>query len=349
MGLILGSFPGFHPNIILNLFSEKTQLFGLVFGSLFTSIIPGILMVPTSEMTPLLLPSQCAVQKGKMQEAIMSFVGGALLGCFLFLLTFPLYSFFIHFNSFLKRATLPFLIFTISLTISKSKNSLKALLFFLISGVYGIFMFSSGIDSNSLLGAHFTAMFGLVGLLVSEKIPIQKVTEAKINLNFPQAFTGFIGGLLISLFPAITPAQVYVILILFFGASSKGLAAAGALTLSSFLFSFQSLIFFGKGRMATVEKIGAFNPDLIAIYALFSFFMIFLFSRYFVKFVNQISKFREVSLIFILSCLIFFYPKALHFAVFSLILGLIANKYEVERVHLMGSLLLPTILWYLKL
>ena len=306
-------------------------------------------MVPSGEMGPILLPGQKAVQEGKMQEAIMNFIGGALLACVLFSLTYPFYSYFIHFETLLKKLILPFLIFTITFTIAKSKNSLKALILFIISGLYGVWMLNSGIDGNVLLGAHFTAMFGLAGLLVSERIPKQEINKTKISLNFPQAFSGFIGGILISLFPAITPAQAYVIILLMFGNSAKGLTAAGSLTLSSFLFSFQSLLFFGKGRMAIVEAIGFFDFSSVVFYALLAFFIVLIFCRYFIKFINQIPKLKEIAVLLIFISLILFYPEALPFACFSLILGLSAYHFNIERVHLTGSLLLPTILWYLKL
>jgi len=229
-----------------------------------------------------------------------------------------------------------------------SKKPGTALIVFLLSGVYGYIILNSGIDSNIVLGAHFTAMFGLAGLMMSSRIPTQTIKRPRVILDFPAAVVGFLGGLLISLFPAVTPAQVYTVLLLVFGQGAKGLSAAGSLASSSFFLSFQSLAYLGKGRMATVETIRHFAFGDVLAYAALAYGIILITSKSLVQIVNRIRNIRGLMMLLVLLGVAVFYKEALPIALFSLLLGLIPYKLGTERVHLMGSLIVPTILWYLQ-
>ncbi|MBR9681136.1 MAG: hypothetical protein GOU98_04940 [Candidatus Altiarchaeota archaeon] len=342
----MGSLPGFHSNLVLSFFDD-ISLFQVVLGSLFTSIIPALLMVPIGEMAPVLLLGQEATKKGKMQIAISEFSSGAFFGGILFFLLLPIYSFFIQISDILLKLTPYFLVFTVVLTLMKSLSTKKALFVFLVSGVYGYIILNFGLDSNLVLGAHFSSMFGLVGLFLSEKIPKQTILKPKVSFDFVPSFVGTIGGLLISLFPAITPAQVYVVLLLVFGVGARGLYAAGALTISSFLFSFQSLVVFGKGRMASVEVIKYLPYGNLVFYLVFSYVFLIFFSQAITKLINYIPNLREVMLVGLLLLCYVVYGNVGLIVVFSFLLGFLPLLLGVERVHLMGSLLLPTILYYI--
>jgi TctA family transporter len=347
IGVVLGALPGFHPNLALNLPLASGELFQLVLGSIFASAIPAMLMVPTGEMAPVLLPGQAAARKGKIQEAIGRFAGGALLGAMLFFVCYPLYQYVPLVKDALGRLTLPFLVFTTAATVTRSRKPGTALLIFLVSGIYGALILNSGIDSNAVLGAHFSAMFGLAGLFLSKELPEQKVSRPRVVLEFPAAVVGFLGGLLISLFPAITPAQVYAITLLIFGAGARGLSAAGSLASSSFLLSFLSLAYLGKGRMATVEVIRYFSFADLVPYALLAYSAVVLLSRPLVSLVNRAGHLRELMMLAVLASIAVFYVEAAPVALFSFFLGLVPHRLGTERVHLMGSLILPTMLWYL--
>lgn len=345
---MLGALPGFHPNLAINFSLGSTELLQVVFGSIFSSIIPALLMVPQGEMGAILLLGQEEVKKGKMQESIEKFAGGAIMGAMLFLISYPAYRYILLVKGILGKLILPFLIFTSSATLLRSKKPGTATLVFLLSGIYGYIILNSGIDSNIVLGAHFTAMFGLAGLMMSSRIPTQTIRRPRVILDFPAAVIGFLGGLLISLFPAVTPAQVYTVLLLLFGQGAKGLSAAGSLASSSFLLSFQSLTYLGKGRMATVETIRHFAFGDVLAYAALAYGLILITSKSLVHLVNRIRDIRGLMMIAVLLSVTVFYKEALPIALFSLLLGLIPYKLGTERVHLMGSLIVPTMLWYLQ-
>ncbi len=306
-----------------------------------------MLMVPTGEMAPVLLPGQAAVKRGKMQEAINRFAGGALLGAALFLVSYPIYRHVLLIKSYLPRLTLPFLVATSTASILRSRNPRTALLLFLISGVYGCAILS-GDTSNAVLGAHFSAMFGLSGLFLSSRLPEQEVSKPKPVLRFPAATVGFIGGLLISLFPAITPAQVYTVLLLLFGSGARGLTAAGSLASSSFLLSFQSLIYLGKGRMAAVEKIRYFDLASLIPNSLLAYAFVLLLGGAIINLVNRINHLKEIMIAALTISIFLLYRQALPVALLSFVLGFLPGLLGTERVHLMGSLIIPTMLWYLR-
>ena len=347
LGVILGALPGFHPNLAINFSLPRTALFELVFGSIFSSVIPALLMVPQGEMGAILLPGQREVKKGRMQESISKFLGGALLGAVLFAITYPVYRHVLLIKDLLDKLILPFLIFTASATVLRSRETAKAAFLFFLSGLYGYIILNSQMESNTVLGAHFTAMFGLAGLMMSSRIPQQRIERPRVVLDVPAAVMGFIGGLLISLFPAVTPAQVYTVLLLV-SRGAKGLSAAGAMASSSFLLSFQSLTYLGKGRMATVETIRYFPYNDTLIYSIAAFGLLLALSRPLVRLVNRIKDVRGLMMLTVLLGTVMFYRDALPVALFSLLLGLIPYRLGTERIHLMGSLILPTILWYLQ-
>lgn len=346
LGVVLGSLPGFHPNLILNFFSGP-DLFLVVFGSLFSAVIPALLMVPVGEMSPVLLLGQSATKEGKMQDAVSDFAGGALLGSALFMVFMPLYSIVILAKGFISFITPYFLSLTIFITLKKSRNPKSAFLVFLVSGLYGSIILNTSLDINSVLGIHFASMFGLVGLWLSDSLPNQKVGPIKSSFDFIPSFVGTLGGLLISLFPAITPAQVYAVLLMVFGIHSKGLSAAGALSTSSFLFSFQSLIHLGKGRMASVEVIKFLPYSNFLIYAVISYMSVMVLSGLLVRMINYIPNLKVFSIGMVLLVMLAFYKDAGIIAIFSFFLGFLPFFFGVERVHLMGSLLLPTLIYYL--
>ncbi|MBR9689817.1 MAG: hypothetical protein GOV01_02900 [Candidatus Altiarchaeota archaeon] len=347
LGVLLGALPGFHPNLLVGLTLQREHLFQIAFGSIFSSIIPALLMIPMSEMAPLLLLGQKETKEGGMQSAIAKFSGGVLFGVLLFIIVFPLYRYFALLKPVFLHLTLPFLIFTSSATLLRSKNFRGAALLFMISGIYGYGILNSGLDTNLVLGAHFSAMFGLAGLATASKIPKQKLMKIRLSFNFSASVVGFIGGLLISFFPAVTPAQAYVVLLLIFGNSARGLWAAGSLASSSLLLSFQSLAYLGKGRMAVVEVVQYFPMDSLLLYSIVAFVLVLIMSKPLIYRVNQINNLREVLLIGVFASIVLLYPSAGPIVLFSFLLGLIPHKFGIERIHLMGSLIIPTLLWYL--
>ena len=338
-GVLLGALPGFHPNLLIPF--GKEWLFEVVFASIFSSIIPATLLIPSPELSALLLPGQEAAKRGELQRAIEEFSGGALLGTAIYAVTRWAYG--LVPAGALRAATLPFLILTAALLLGRSKNRPLALLFFLLSGAYGAFILGKWEDP---LGVHFASMFGLAGLYSAAPIPKQRVGRPRVVMSFPEAFAGTMGGLLISLFPAITPAQAYVVLVSFFGAA-RGLAAAGAMASSSFLFSFESYARFGKGRMATVEAIRAAPPDFM-VQAVAAYATTLLLARYVAAAINRIPDVRRLSFAAIIIVMVAAYRDALPLAVPSFLLGLAPYYLGFERVHLMGSLLVPTMAWYLS-
>lgn len=343
-GLLLGLIPGIHPNLIINFPFSRTAMFQIIFASLFSGIVPALLFVPTPESSPSMLPGQKMMRKGRMGEAVMEYALGALLGTLLFVIFsffYPQLSSFI-FN--LRKFTFFFLILFLIPSFIRERRKWEAIFVFLISGIYGALILSS-VNSERFLLAHFSGMFGLTGILLTEELPQQSGERKLPRIEPLSALYGTVGGLLISLFPGLTPAQVASFLFYLFGAPSSQLVANGSLTSSSFLFSFLSLYYLGKGRMAAVEKI-ALLPGSLLLPAFASFSLLFLLLPAVVRMSALALKARRLVLLFVLAVVLFYSRFEAIFLLPSFLLGLLPYRLRTGRVHLMGSLALPTLLYY---
>jgi TctA family transporter len=348
LGALLGAVPGFHSNLLITLGIESSWLFPVAFGALFSSIIPSLLFAPSGEMFPLLLSVQQAAGEGKLQQAVLNYIGGALLGVCVFVLLSPFYGLLTYVQAPLKTAVPFVLVFLIGLSLVRSKRPFLSTLIFLASGIYGIVILNLPVETEKILGAHFGAMFGLAGVLKSKPAPPQDVKLPRPSFDFAGSLAGAFGGLMISLFPALTPAHAFSAVAILFGAASRSIFTAGSLASTSFLFSILSLRFFGKGRMAIVDAIGAVSLGPVLLYAVFCYLLVFLLSPFLVGLINRTKNLKALSASVLIAVILIFYGSTGFVPFFSLALGLVPYYTKTERVHLMGSLLLPTLIFYLR-
>ncbi|MBR9680037.1 MAG: hypothetical protein GOU99_03240 [Candidatus Altiarchaeota archaeon] len=350
-GLLLGLVPGLHENLVSLLSLKSGQLFQLVIAFQFSQIIPSLLSAPKSDLAPTLLPGQKMVEQGQLFKAVYEFCVGSIIAVFLFIITAPLYPSILGLLGLVRKWIWLALIIFAGLPILREKSKLRAMIVFLVSGVYGYFILNSGLPVDKVLMAHFSSCFGIAGLVMVWNTEI-KPQKARIELGFnwtqlSSALIGFLGGLFISLFPAISPSEAAAVLLVLFGRPSNQMSSVGALSMSAFLMSFLSLYYVGKGRMASVENIVSLPIVNLIPYALFSAALTLVLARYSSALFQKIKRPWPAMMAIILGITVLYSGSVSFLIISSLALGLLPYKLGVSRVHIMGSIMMPTILYYL--
>ena len=347
-GILLGAVPGVHQNLLSLLpLAGSRDLFETVFAAIFSSIIPTLLMAPSPETVAVLLPGQKMAGQGRIGEAVSEFLGGAVLGSAMFIIMLPLYEHLLAIPRIFSRFFwLPLTGFAMVPIVRNRKKWKASLGFFLLSGAYGWLMLKLPYTSESLLMAHFGGMFGLSSLLTSGRLAKQKVGRPEPVFKFASSFVGLAGGMLISLFPALTPAQASAFVFALLGRPENQLAAAGAMSTSAFLFCFLSLKFLAKPRSIAVQRIGNLHLDSVIFVAGFAYATIMWLVPAICRVLSRWDLRKPMAVLLILLIGIFS-KSAGWIALPSLALGVWCHRKGVEKVNLMGSLMLPTIAWYL--
>jgi|GEM_PF-2622336 len=345
-GLLLGALPGVHPNLLALLPLPNQALFSLVLAALFSSILPALLMAPSADLAAVLLPGQAMVHQGKMGDAVAEFAGGALLGVALFIILLPLYPYLLNLPQIFSRCFwLPLIIFA-TIPVLRSGHKKWALIFFLLSGFYGGLILKLPYTSEQILMAHFGGMFGLAGLLRAGRMVGQQVKPPHPRFNLASSLVGTLSGLLISLFPAISPAQASAITFSLLGKPENQLAAAGATATSAFLFCFLSLKHLAKARSAAVQRLGVLQLDLLLPVALLAWLVLLKLAPLLARQLGR-HDLRTPMALLLLAVTLVVAREASWLVLPSFLLGTWCSNRKVEKVNLMGSLMVPTIFWYL--
>ena len=253
---------------------------------------------------------------------------------------------------------------------SEKDKKLWALIIFLLAGFLGVA--SLNLNLKEPLLPLLTGLFGASGIILSIKqkikIPKQQITPLKkIKLNKKSLINAVSASVISSPFMAVLPGL---------GSSQAAIIGSkviGDLDQKEFLFllgaintivmglSFIVLYSIQKTRtgaaVAVSKLIENFTFDILLIIltvviisGICAFFITIYFSRIIAKKINKIeySKLSIIVLI-ILVCITFYFTGLLGFLVLavSTALGITTVLLRVKRIHLMGCLLIPTILFYL--
>lgn len=385
-GVITGLFPGIHLNLIavisaamfFNLgvlgdpFPVIVFLVSMTTVHSFVDFIPSIFLGAPSEDTALgVLPGHKLLLKGKGYFAIKLTVIGSLLGLISVLFLTPLFLFFLpKVYPFISKI-IPFILIAASsfllLKEIKNKKFFWSLFLFLISGVLGYFTLNFSLIKQPLLPL-FSGLFG-VSLLVRSiikktKIPKQDVEEEKISNK--EVFSGFFPSLisapLCSFLPGLGSSQAAVIGSSFKKTNQKSfLVLLGAINTLVLCLSFISLYVIGKGRTgvaATVKTMidyFSLNRLLFLLGVMIfvgglSVFITLIIAKKLSKIIHKVNYRKLSAAIILLIALISFLisgPFSLLILVTGSAIGILCSEKQVRKMHLMGSLIIPTVLFML--
>ncbi len=385
-GTITGLSPGIHINLISAILLSLLPSLAFVrpislavfivamsiahsFIDFITSIYLG---APNEDNFLSILPGHKLLLKGKAHEAVVLTLYGSLTALAIVLIFTPIFILFLPKIYNITKTAMPFILIFISLfLIFREKHIVSSLIIFMLSGFLG---FSAlNLPINQPLLPLLTGLFGLSSLIVSIKskikIPKQKIPRLKdISLSkkefLSSAAAASLSAPLCSFLPGIGSGHAAVIGSEIIPQNNRTfLFLIGSISTIVTALNFVALYSIEKARSGTSAAIKEIlNPftraDLTIIMlaiifsGIISFFIALKISKLFAKHINKLNYAAiSIAVAFILVVLSIYFSGLLGFIVLatSTALGIFAILSNSRRINLMGSLLLPAIIFYLSL
>ncbi|WP_299525669.1 tripartite tricarboxylate transporter permease [uncultured Methanobrevibacter sp.] len=350
--------------------------------------VPSMLLgVPQEGTATSILPGHRMVLQGRSKEVIRIVAVGGFGAILITILMMPIFTLTLPFlHNFTKPYTWIILLvasiyLTYMLTNSK-KDFLWSLFLFLISGILGWTIFQTPVSSGVSLMCIFSGLFGISTILFSlndnSTIPHQnKFYDLNLNFNkFKSIFAGGITGAILGFLPGFGPAQGTIIAQAASGTSDNDdddtvnfLLATSGLNISDCLFSLMAIYIIGNPRSGIAVYMSYLISDMnINHLIIFIFASLIAVSISLVlclklgdSFANimdgvdyrKLSIFVIILQIGILYVFIFYYKAPIFYMSLALItstaLGMLPHYIGVGKSHLMGVLIVPAIVIYMKM
>ncbi|MBN2458741.1 tripartite tricarboxylate transporter permease [Candidatus Woesearchaeota archaeon] len=385
-GTFTGLSPGIHINLMSVLLLSSTpflsQYFPLISLAVFiiamgtthtfidpiTSIYLG---APDSSDTALsILPGHRYLLKGHGHAAVKLTLIGSLGALVMSIILFPLLMPIVkHGYPFIEKYMGYLLLLVAGFMILRDKNKLWALIVFSMSGVLGLIVLSMP-NLKDPLFPMLSGLFGISTLLISlngkECLPEQKAdseTPLDKKRTIKALISGQASGFLTAVFPGLGAATAAVLSLQFTkNLGDHGfLILMGAISTVNFSLSLLALLVLDKARNGAVivvqQMLGSVTLTHILIFLAASliaggiaFVLGVVISKGFSKLITKVNyKALAIGVIALITGLIIFFSGALGFLVLiaSLGVGLISPVKSIPRVHSMGCLLVPVIVYFL--
>ncbi len=387
-GTITGLFPGIHVNLVsvfllsisptlLKIASPISLAIFIVSMAIthsFLDFIPSIFLgAPDEDSFLSILPGHELLQQGKGYEAVVLTLFGSLTALPIILLFIPLFIFFLPPIYNLLQLIIPFLLIFISLyLIFRENNFLSSLIVFLLAGFLGLATFQLPIKEPLL--PLLTGLFGSSTLIVSLKTSSQKLTKQiikplkQISLRKSQiissTLSASIAAPLCSFLPGIGSGHAAVIASELTEQDNRSfLFTIGAITTIVTALTFITLYAINKTRSGTavaikeILKSFSLNHLIIVIItiilsSLIAFIVGIKISKLIAKNINKINyKFLSIMTLMLLLAIniLFSNPLGIIVLITATALGIFTILSNSRRINLMGSLLVPTIIFYLTI
>ena len=385
LGVLIGTItsltPGLHINTIsallitysiiaLDYFSPLTLATFIIAMSImhtFGDAVPSIFLgAPDSDQALSVQPGHRFLLKGRGFEALYLTIIGSLLAVILIILLSPILFLTIKkFYNIIANYIVIILILSSVFLILKEKNSkIMAILVFLLSGVLGLITVNSKIQQPllPLLAGLFGISSIIFSLLKKTKIPPQKISYPKLKKKeiINPLYLGLFSSLLIGFLPALSSSIAATI-----SSSAKTLKTKSFLILMGsintffMIISFIALYSINKARSGSVVAISNFLENITINHIIF-FFSISLITaalatiitinlgKIFTKIINKINyKILSVIIILIILTLTIIINNftSILILITATFIGLIPHLANTRKIYLMGSLILPTIMF----
>jgi putative membrane protein len=388
LGLLMGVFTGLTPGLHVN----TVCLIGLgVYAGLgldpvqfcvfmvamsvthtFLDFIPSIFIGVPDEGTALsVLPTHQLVMEGKGLEAVKLTGYGCLLGLvFSVLLLLPA----VYILPIIYQGIRGFVAYVIgsaaALLVLRERGwprRVWALAIFLLSGLLGMSVLElPGISSSDVLFPVFAGMFGLSGILYSLNerqriVPQRGYAKVRVDREiWTGGFFGALGGMAVGVLPAMSPAQVGILLSELFGSTRRAfIVSVAAIGTSDSIYSIVSLYTLHNPRSGVavmISRIMEVDPPTMLLFVGVFSLVAFAALRIHIEIgkrsaacVNAIDyRILSVSVLLFVTALIWFMTGlfGLIIAAASTAIGLLPILSGVSRTHLMGVLIIPTIMYF---
>ncbi len=384
IGFFTGITPGIHINLVSSLVTAFSifllsfvspiflvvMLISMAITHTFLDIIPSTLLgLPNEDNVMTALPAHKMTLEGKAKEAIFVSSFGAIMGLFGIIIITPLLlklipNVYFYLQSYLVLIILAFCIFPIF----KSRSKLNAIFVFLMSGALGIVVLNLKTLNQPLLPL-LSGLFGFSSLLLSinYKTSIPKQFSSKeIILKelkpIKNILFGISSSLTTSFFPGLTSSHSAMLSFLFSKEQNhrEYLFVNGILGTSSMFISIIALYSIEKARNGVIvaaSNLIQFDIKVLwfivgsALIASFIAicFLFFTIDRV-ISFISKVSyKSICLAILIFIVILVFFVSGWVGFIVLfaSSCIGVLSDLLKIERVNLMGILILPIIFFFI--
>ena len=374
-GTLTGLTPGIHINLVsgilltisfagLNPVYLVTFVTSMAITHTFLDFIPSVFLgCPDTDTELAVLPGHNLLKNKRGYEAIhLSNVGSIIAVVLLAIILVPSIFLIKNFSSNLTLV-LPYVLIGVSLIVILSeKRKFSALFAFLLTGLLGYSL--SAFTINQPLLPLLTGLFGASNIVISlknkTKIPEQKITKSKTELKRP-IFGALLSAPFCSFLPGVGSGQAAVIGSAFTKTNEKQfMVLLGIVNTLVMGFSFVSLYVLGKTRTGTADalkqligNVGINYLILIIVVTILTgvlaYFWTEKLSKFFAKNFSKVNyKILSYSTLAILLVVVILVSGLIGVAVLvlSTLTGIYCIRLKVKRVNMMGSLLIPTILYY---
>jgi len=378
-GFLAGLIPGIHPNTIFMLtlsmmfvfsgFSSHAMIafvVSLAVSNTFFDFIPTILFgAPEEDSVLSILPGHKLLMEGRGYEALFLTVAGGLGVILLTVASLPALILFIPLiYSTIRPAIHLILMLVVFWMIWSDSKRFKAIVIFSLAGIFGLLVLNS-FPSDTIMFPSLTGLFGMSTILVSivtrVKIPPQKIEE-EIDADWIRgSIAGWLAGLLAGLLPGIGSSQAGIIAAQALKAKLREfIIALGGINTSNIFFTFIVFYVIGKTRSGAVwmvsqivESFTVVDMSLLVVVgvmtALISVVMTLKVGKIFIRKMKNINYTRTMAATFaalLLLVVVLSGPIGVLVSLSGMFIGLLAISFGVKRTHLMGFLLLPTIIYF---
>ncbi len=367
LGILAGFLPGIHPNTLSSIlsttpFGEEALAFmivGMFPANLIASFIPAIFFgIPEAGTFITALPGQRMTLQGRgltaLRTVLVSILVALLFSAVLFhpsLLIFP----------FVYESLKPFMKYIVlglsAALILKSGKRLPALAVFVAAGMLGYFALNSGVYDPFM--PLFSGMFA-IGMLLNMregKVPKQKEEEPFAKKLIPYILLSVLFGMFADVLPGISsPSQMAVFMSLAVPMNSLAyLSSVSSISISEAVFSFSTNMSIEKSRIGTTVWLSKFTDIGENIYLLLALFIFSAAATAFLLYaarkkisalatINSRSIAKVLVLYLIVVSVLLDGIIGLVILAVSASLGWVTIKLGVERIHLMGAVIVPTLM-----
>jgi len=383
-GTFTGLSPGIHINLIsaillssvfiLEKLSPTSLIIFLVAMSIthtFLDFIPSILLgAPEEDSFLSVLPGHQLLKQGQGYQAIILTLYGSLVALLIIAFFIPIFIYLLPPIEEITKPAIPYiLIFASLFLILREEEFLISLTVFTLAGLLGILTFNLPVKQPLL--PLLTGLFGLSALIISiknkTKIPPQIITPLKkIKLEKSKILKSIISTSLTAPFASFLPGfgsgQAALISSEITEQDSKQfLFTIGIINTAVMALSFITIFSIQKTRTGTAAAVleilkSPTTSNLVAVIitifasGILAFFLGIQISKLSVKYITKVNySLLSVIIIFILILIniILSNPLGLIVLTTSTSIGIFCILSNSKRINLMGSLLLPTIVFYL--
>lgn len=387
-GTFTGLFPGIHINLVsvfllsisptLLQFTSPIALVVFIVAMAIThsflDFIPSIYLgAPDEDSFLSILPGHELLKQGKGHEAVVLTLYGSLAALLIILIFTPIFIFLLPQIHDAISAIIPFILIFISLyLIFREEEFLISLTIFILAGFLGLLTFNLPIKEPLL--PLLTGLFGASSIIISiknqsSKLPTQimpKIKKIKISKKelIKSLLSAAIAAPLCSFLPGIGSGHAATIASEITEHNRRSfLFVVGAINTIVTALTFIALYSINRARSGTAVAIKEIlktisSADLtiviitVIISGILSFFIGIRLSKFTANQLNKIN-YKKLSIttliILLIVSLIFSNWLGLIVLLAATSLGIFAILSNSRRINLMGSLLIPTIVFYLTL